>query len=503
MTLLASFDLETDLIVPGLISPPIVCGSYADTDGRLFLLTASQSEELGRELLRADTVVGGANLVYDWGCLIAQAERRSHAQGQELLDLVFAKYQRGDERTGEGYQVHDILIAQALDAIAGGHLFKTPSGAPLQRGDGSQASRYSLDICVKLVLGRDDAKARDFWRKRYAILRHLPFADWPEEARQYPLDDARNSLEVARVQREGRVFVPRPAGEECGWCGSLPTGCPSCTTPAVKPFRNLGGMLREGRADLALHLGALWGMRTDPVWVGQLEAEVEQQNAEYMVEFREFYKHGHERGCLRKLAKAGVIASDDKAIRLLTDDAVRDYPLPVLTKEMREACCVTSCSDGKEDGRKVKRLLAQAYGASGTCVACNGTGRRMGAKGNEVGCVPQYFKHEPDAICCDGTGLDLRPGLVPSLPRTDTGGVKADRDTLLESGDEQLMGYGDDEFQKTRTTHVPFLRKGTEAPLCLSPNVLVSSFRMSYFGPAQQLSREGKARACFRARGQK
>ena len=47
---------------------------------------------------------------------------------------------------------------------------------------------------------------------------------------------------------------------------------------------------------------------------------------------------------------------------------------------------------------------------------------------------------------CDGAGLDLET--APLLPRSDTLGVKTNRDTLTESGDDDLADYGADEFSK-------------------------------------------------------
>lgn len=438
MLKLVAFDTETHLIQPSLLAPPLVCASYADGE-RACLLSPDEARFVFRELLASDAILAGANLPFDMGVMAADAQRR----GEDLMPAVIDKYHRGE--------VHDILVAQSLDAIAGGHLFKDPRTGfgPLRDPEtGEHVGRYSLSVCCDLVLGRRTAKVNDYWRERYAVLERVPMAEWPREARQYPVDDAVNTRDVALAQ-------------------------------IAQPFRNLAGMARECRADLALHLGALWGLRVNKAWLDALAAEVEDRHEQHREAHAEFYKSGHKPGCLKRAKKR------------LPEDAPC-VPDP-------DVDCVSGCDDGKEDGPKIRRRVAEAYGGSrtttSTCPACGGAGKRRGPKGNLVNCSPRNF---PGEVYCDGTGLDL--GTAPGLPRTEGGGVSSSRDTLMESGDDQLMSFADDEFEKIRTTYVPFLRRGTEGPLCLSPNVLVSSFRTSYYGPIQQMPGQGKARAAFEAR---
>ena len=478
MEKLVAFDTETHLIQPGLLAPPLVCASYAD-ESRACLLSADEARFVFRELLQSNAIVAGANLPFDIAVMAADAERR----GENLLPLIFAKYERGE--------VHDIIVAQSLDAIAGGHLFKDPrnGGGPLRDpATGEHAGRYSLSVCCDLVLGRQTAKVNDFWRERYALLERVPMPDWPWEARQYPIDDAVNTRDVALVQRgtgtspAAHEWVETKYDTRCEHCNTELTFAdpgPCTRTEARRPFRNLTGMVRECRADLALHLGALWGLRVNKAWLDTLEAKVDDQHQQHQEAFAEFFKSGHKPGCLRRPRNP--------------DGSVN---------------CVSGCDDGKENGPLLRRRIALAYNVppDAPCRSCGGSGRRRKPNGNEVNCSPRNF---PGEECCDGTGLDLYeipPGTDGArawramVPRTDGGGICANRDALIESGDEQLMAYGDDEFEKIRTTYVPFLRRGVEAPLCLSPNILVSSFRTSYYGPIQQMPRDGEVRTSFEAR---
>lgn len=342
---LVAFDTETHLIQPGLLAPPLVCGSFAPRADSAYLFDPGQARATFKwHLGQPDTIVG-ANVAYDMGVMAAL--------DPSLLSAIFDKYERG--------QVYDVQIAQALHRIAQGQFLVDPTtGRPYGKG------RYSLDRCVRECLGRDDAKRNDFWRTRYALLEHLDVAQWPEDARQYPLDDARNTLEVALAQHN---------------------------------HRNVNRHVQEVRAALIMHLGAVWGLRTDPERVAALSAEVEASHAERVIKYRAL-------GWIRE--------------------------------------------DESKDMAAIRAAVERAYSG------------------------------DP--------------------PRTDKGAVKTDRDTLTESGDDDLADFADAEDEKIRTTYIPFLEQGLRHPLNLRPNVLVSSFRASYDGVIQQMPRSGKARGCFKAR---
>jgi hypothetical protein len=158
--------------------------------------------------------------------------------------------------------------------------------------------------------------------------------------------------------------------------------------------------------------------------------------------------------------------------------------------------------DGKEDRTVIKRAVATAYGASGTCPTCKGTGRVLNAKGQERATAGGRILDSHWIGCkghegCDGTGLDL--STAPNLVRTPTGGVSADRDAKEESGDDTLMEFGELDG-KLLGTYIPFLEKGTEGPVTLWPNPILDTLRASYRGVIQLLPRKGGVRECFEAR---
>ncbi len=237
-----AFDVETHLIQDGLLAPPLVCASMADSTiqgtvagGRI--LDRDQALETFVSILHSDWTIVGANIAYDMLVMAVHAARN----GQDVIGAVFAKYDRGE--------VYDVQIAEALHAVAHGHLGKRPDGSPLRDAKGKPTTRYSLDNCVRLVLGRDNAKVNDRWRTRYHELESTPIAEWPEDAKLYPVDDAVNTLEVALAQVQSR------------------------RTDGVAQM-NLHDLAAQVRAAWALHLGASWGFRVDGTSLDALEAKV-------------------------------------------------------------------------------------------------------------------------------------------------------------------------------------------------------------------------------------
>lgn len=242
---LTALDTETHLVQSGLLTPPIVCGSFCDSWGYSLLDKHATLEKL-RRLLESEDSLAGANIAYDFGC--------AAAADPKLLPLIFDKYEKG--------QIIDILIAQTLDAIARGllrddtgkkMLVDPRTGGPLLNADGKRAYAYNLENVTDLCLGRKDAKKNDKWRLSYALLESLPIEQWPPEAKQYPLDDARNTYDVAVHQ--------------------------------LANHRNLHDMSYQAYAAWCLHLGSVWGMRADPSRVRELRMVVDKRHADAVANF--------------------------------------------------------------------------------------------------------------------------------------------------------------------------------------------------------------------------
>lgn len=452
-----AFDCETHKIQDGLPAPPLVCASLAGTDGTRRILNREQARAVIRRLLRDKKVIMGANIPFDFAVMAQDAIDL----GEDLLPLIFEAYEEGN--------VFDVQTAMGLGAIADGLLFKDPrNGGPMLRLSGPKAGkqtyRYSLELVVLYVLGRMDAKSNDFWRLRYAILQDVPFEEWPEEARQYPIDDVGNTLESALGQLG---FLPR-----VDWKQDASGG-----VRVIEPLENQEDMKLQAYAHWAMYLGAVWGMRTDRERVTKLRAEAEAEHKSYV---EQFIKVGFIRG-----AEEGKNAHGTK-------------------------CKNAACPGCKENEGAVKRAVLMAYQHDGRpCPTCGGTGKILNAKGKPVGCSARNEEHLAGRPHCDSTGLDLATHRVVDdryeplpghlTPRTPTG-ISTARDTLMEAGDETLLAYAENENEKILSTYLEFLEKGVDRPINLSPNVLVATGRTSYDGVVQLIPRDGGVRECIRAR---
>ena len=191
MKRLISWDLETFLIgkmypAPYFfqnIAPIPVCLSYRERGYKAVLVKdPTTMRELVRYWLEEDKVIMvGQNIAFDLFVAVQHLDIP--------IELVFAKYNKG--------LVRDTMIRELLLALATGEAVRNPG------------KRYSLADLVKKYLKKDisASKGEDAWRLRYSELHTVPLEDWPEEAVEYPLDDARHTLKVLlHQQKQARYF---------------------------------------------------------------------------------------------------------------------------------------------------------------------------------------------------------------------------------------------------------------------------------------------------------
>lgn len=502
-----ALDTETHQIQNGLLAPPIVCGSVAlinldvfeahelashlEAEGRSVeahnvrvgtegregiesdILTKDAVLELFLQLLRDPTkIIVGANIAFDLLVLANEWAKK----GFDCIPLIFRAFQE--------QRIFDLQIAEALHAIANGHLNDDPrTGKPLVNAITKKKALYSLAMVTDLVLGRTDAKKNDYWRQRYAELEHIPIEQWPEEAREYPKDDTRNTIEVAAAQC-GHLPKTTPHHEwgkdGCEVCGATRFG-EMCI--AKKPHRNLYDHANQVWTAFCLHLGAAWGFHVDQSKVDVIEKYAVKKRAAGITPFIE----------------AGVIRPE-----------------------------------GSVNQGVLKKLVAKAYGASSPCELCSGTGKRLAPNPRTLVCTMCKGRSAPwkgggqikaptvdacswcdstgrvvdvrhrvtcrgddGSVTCDGTGLEL----ADTMPRSDTGLVPMSADTCFLSGDEFVMSYGhftaDGKWLKD---YIPYLRKARreftpgcgkwfDIPLTLQPNAILETGRVSYRGYIQLFPR--------------
>lgn len=484
-----AFDLEGHKIQPGLLAPPIVCASWSWWDAAQQkcvgeLLDLDGARRVFMQLLDDERIViVGANIAYDLLCMAVDFA----ARGMDIMPKIFAAYEAG--------RVWDLQIAEALHAIARGHYGRDPrnGGQKLRDPLTKKMGRYSLSICLDLVLDRVDAKVNDKYRTSYFLLEGTPIAQWPLEARVYPVDDACNTLEVALAQaglipRPSEHVWPEQVGAPCMACGctmaeSRTRKCPRRTWRSL----NVHDVARQCYAAWAMHLGAAWGFCVDPDAVEALESEVIQSRAEAIKTFvlLGYLREEHDATRAREVLDAAGLprkwfTKKNTGARLCADD--RDRLLRVL----RDGGAVEKVV---RNTAALKKAVALAYGAKGVCEWCAGTGKVASTKSGEpVGCR-----------MCDSTGLDLDSAPVPrtdgSKCRTCSGareystaskarpdgqiikcrqcdgqpdvvpGVATGRDPLNESGDDDVLIPFASYLEKSKIieTYIPFLKRGMTA----------------------------------------
>jgi DNA polymerase I len=268
-----AFDTETHLIRPGCPVPKMVCLSCAE------YLTEQQASELTTVflpehlecweepwqhpkappplaplprlrvgllnawagilalrgwLLDPNVLIVGHNVRFDLAVCIMM--------DPDLLPLVFQAYEEG--------RIHDTMVRQQLCDIATGELKYHEDE---ETGEVTH-SDYHLDRLAYRLLRRWIAK-EDTWRLKYALLDGVPLTAWPLEAARYAMLDAIVTLDL-HVKQDELAGGPIPNSAE------------------------------QHKADFALYLMSLWGVRTDPEAVADLKAKLEVEYAEKMTALR-------------------------------------------------------------------------------------------------------------------------------------------------------------------------------------------------------------------------
>ncbi len=244
------------------MAPPMTCLTYeACGEGRTqaYIIHWTKAEAVLRMWLEDPGIVlVGQNVSYDFAVVAAEFPA--------LIPLIFKAYE--DDR------VTDTMIRQKLLDIAAGCYrgrFDTDGETWIKYG-------YSLFDLTRRLTGR--LLKKDGWRMRYGELRDIPVERWisraiemqaearvllaagapfggheqkdleailldrPEQIIEYPLDDARTTLDVFLKQEP-------------------------CAAEYLK------SQFHEARAAWALHLSSCWGIRTDPKGVEEIRVLTE------------------------------------------------------------------------------------------------------------------------------------------------------------------------------------------------------------------------------------
>ncbi len=486
-----SYDSETFPIEPGIPAPKGVIGSWWDGDDGLIEWHADSLVRL-EQVLITNELLALANGAFDFA--VALRDR------PDLIDLIFSKYERGE--------VWECFVGMALHAIAEGHLFLEADGSPMQprnaqgKREGKANQRYNLTLIAWQVLGIANSKANDEYKLRYRELIGIPFEQWPESARQYPIDDARDTWQIADKQQvfknQGMIIRYIP--------GTSPSD------PATFSF-GWTHHTHHARAAFAMHLASVWGLRCNAADTEKLAAQVEADTKDQIIALINGGKAliKNEEGIKEEITVLGGC--------LKTGYVTKNKRVPNPAKPGKTMYQVVTEFDaeeyGKENRRVIKRRVVVAYGGNedGLCPTCNGAGEIKSPRSNADVTCGEYFRiTEPDAEgksverwsdhnearkTCDGTGLRI----PYTVPRSDGGGVSFNRDCLEESNDPDLELLAEiGPLETVRDRFIPWLREGARIPLNTRPNVLVETTRASYDGIIQTLPRKHGVRECVEAR---
>lgn len=219
-------DTETFLFQPGLPTPKMVCGSWADEE-REYIGTPEQFIKWFQESLERGDHHVGVNYAFD---VVGVAAERP-----DLLPLIF--------QAGEAGLFHCCAVREALHDIAIDKLFiDYKTGKSFSKDD--LGGRYSMVILMERHFGIDitPEKEGDVWRFKYASLYGKPIETWPQAAIDYPKQDARRPRNICVKQKSHRNKHDEP---------------------------------NQVRAAIAIQLMRTWGFRTDAAYIAHLEGEVD------------------------------------------------------------------------------------------------------------------------------------------------------------------------------------------------------------------------------------
>lgn len=293
-----ALDLETRLIDAGRLDPDVVCMSVCDDQFEPELFSHLEAEPVVAELLaNPDVVIVGANIAYDFGCLL-----REYPQ---LRNAIFAAYRAG--------RVLDCQLAQRLVDISFGELDGT------YNHHGVYVKHYYSLAALHERWGLGALAKEGTWRLRYGELRGMTVEQYPADAKKYALDDAAATLRVWMHQHEAYGYL-------------------------------LKDLAAQARAALALHLQSIKGIHTDEracrEYLDEVKAEIERHKETLLKhgllrsngsrdtkKAQEFMTLACERaGIDPKLTEAGKICMDAEACRDVNDPVMKAYSAFVSAK---------------------------------------------------------------------------------------------------------------------------------------------------------------------------
>ncbi len=354
---IVGIDTETFLFGPGNMAPRVVCLSWAFND-RCGLMHRDDVENWLRgtlnEAISGNALIVGHNICYDMACVLATFP--------ELGGHIWAAYDAGAILCTK-------IREKLLDIAEGNH------GGEIDHKGKRINKKYGLADIVKRYFDKD--RDKETWRLRYGELDSIPIEEWPEGAKDYPIEDSTDVLAIYD-QQESRSQALR------------------------YPFPD---QVVQARADFSLQLMSCWGLRTDGDKVVKLKTYTDERMAELKIELQE----------------AGLVRRK-----------------------------TTPKSKESKDTAAIRAMIERSFSGG-------------------------------------------------AVPRTKTGKMKTDSDTL-EMCDDPISGVLSEynSLQKSSSSFIDKLSAGINLPIHPSYNILVNTGRTSSYNPnIQQPPRVGGVRECY------
>jgi DNA polymerase I-like protein with 3'-5' exonuclease and polymerase domains len=306
-----ALDGETFLTTRNMPAPQSVCWAHDDGSGPR-LLTPAEVYPLTKRILTSGDLLINHHLPYDAAILCVESP--------ELLPLFFEAFEAGRARC--------TLIREKLIRIARGE-GRFVVTRDDEENDTVEATRFDLGSTAWRWL-RFFVNKKDVWRKKFGTLYGIPFEEWPEDARAYPLTDAKVTREIYLKQQAYIDATYGPSG--------LPDEIPQHTYA------------------WALKLVSLYGVRTDGEAVTRLKEKLTKRQADAIMSLLP-----------KGIFRVGGTKAAPKYVRTMS--AIRDRvqtayvglgePVP-LTKK---GAVSTATKTLKESNDPVLKELADALGA--------------------------------------------------------------------------------------------------------------------------------------------
>lgn len=463
-----AFDTETELMGPCNMAPRLVCVSLFDGVNSK-LLDAREGLEWFQEAIQDQTLIG-FNAPYDLAVFCAA--------DPDLIPLVFKAHDEG--------RILDGLTRAKLEDVRTGYDRKA----------------YSLADLVSDFFGEnvEGKHGPDAWREHYGELIDVPIYPrqgspiipsqigfkgtcWPEEAIRYAREDAVYHWRVwTYLENRGDLPDLEKQTYKAWW----------------------------------LHLMGIWGVETDPIWVEELSQALEARVLHLVDELTTSGLYRPETWIPTWGKNAGKVTPSQRC-------SLCGETNP------RSATCSVSVPGvhlfrTKKDGFKVCKICNKDSGP------CKGDGTHKLTRANPGsedrrlitalveaaydGTPPLTKPSKTNPITCltcgaVGSSFDKAPDECPDCENASGGQVSMDADTLLGSGDPDLMKLGSVKADyrliresEGKASKIQRLRWGVLHP---SWNAVVNTGRTScrqgrYGDQVQNPERKPGLRECYRAR---